>query len=187
MHRCKFDGSNHEILVQRHVDNDELLLEQMRSLCVGIAIDYENALMYWTQKGPSKGGRGRIFRTGINIPPRETAENRSDIEMMWENLPEPIDIGIDSETQTLYWTDWGEHPLGCAPYCFYVGGGNIDFIQKVIVARHFHEPIGLKLGKAHDIVYVADLGGSLYSVSLDDGLKVKLIRNNGCYTRLTLV
>lgn len=68
-----------------------------------------------------------------------------------------------------------------------MGGEKIDFLQKVIVARRFHEPIGLKLYKVHGIVYVADLGGSLYSVSLDDGLKVELIRNYGCYTGITLV
>ena len=113
-------------------------------------------------------------------------ENRSDVEMMWDDLPEPIDIEIDSESQTLYWTDRGEHPLGCALYRAYVGGEKIDF-QKVILARHFHEPIGLKLDKVNNIVYVADLGGSLYSVSLDDGLKVELVRNNSCYTGITLV
>jgi hypothetical protein len=36
-----------------------------------------------------------------------------------------------------------------------VQGEEIDF-EKVILARHFHEPIGLKLDKANNIVYVAD-------------------------------
>lgn len=186
VHRCKFDGSNHEILVKRNVDKNTTLLDQMRLWCVGVAIDTEKSMMYWTQKGPSKGGRGRVFRAGLDIPDGETPDTRSDIEMMWDDLPEPIDIEIDSETQTLYWTDRGEHPLGCALYRAYVGGEKIDF-QKVILARHFHEPIGLKLDKVNGIVYVADLGGSLYSVSLDDGLKVELVRNNGCYTGITLV
>ena len=90
------------------------------------------------------------------------------------------------EKRTLYWTDRGEHPFGCTLNRAYVGGEEMDF-QKVILARHFHEPIGLKLDKASNIVYVADLGGSLYSVSLDDGVKTELVRNDVCYTGLTLI
>ncbi|KAJ5350903.1 Dehydrogenase multihelical [Penicillium brevicompactum] len=186
VHRCNYDGSNHEIIVQRRIDPESTLLDQMTLWCVGVAIDAERNLMYWTQKGPSKGGRGRIFVAGLDIPPGESAENRMDIRCLWAKMPEPIDIEIDSATQTLYWTDRGEHPMGCTLNRAYVGGEEID-MEKVILARHFHEPIGLKLDKVNNIVYVADLGGSLYSVSLDDGLKTELVRNDSCYTGLTLV
>ncbi|KAJ5707685.1 Dehydrogenase multihelical [Penicillium malachiteum] len=186
VHRCNYDGSNHEKVVQRHILKEMTLLDQMRLWCVGIAIDDEHGWMYWTQKGPSKGGRGQIFCAGLDIPSGESADNRSDIRLIFDNLPEPIDIEIDSSTQTLYWTDRGEHPMGCALYRAYVGGESID-LQKVILARHFHEPIGLKLDKVNNIVYVTDLGGSLYSVSLEDGLKVELVRNDGCFTGITLV
>lgn len=162
-----------------------LLAPPLTLWCVGIAVDDDRGLMYWTQKGPSKGGRGRIFVAGLEIPPGETAENRSDIKLLFDNLPEPIDIEIDPSTQTLYWTDRGEHPTGCALYKANVGGESID-LQKVVLARQFHEPIGLKLDKVNNTVYVADLGGSLYSVSLNDGTKVELLRNDGCYTGLTL-
>lgn len=67
VHRFNFDGSNHQIMVQRCVTADMKLGEQMRMWCVGIAIDEKRSLMYWTQKGPSKGGRGRIFRAGLDI------------------------------------------------------------------------------------------------------------------------
>jgi hypothetical protein len=45
----------------------------------------------------------------------------------------------------------------------------------------------LKLDRKNNIVYVTDLGGSLYSVGLDDGMKVELVRNDGCYTGIALV
>lgn len=186
VHRCNYDGSNHVILVQRHADLGANLLDAMLQYCVGVAIDEERGLMYWTQKGPSKGGRGRIFVANIDIPEGETAENRSDIRCIFDNLPEPIDIEIDSLTQTLYWTDRGEHPRGCSLYRAYVGGEPVD-MEKITLARQFHEPIGLKLDKVDNIVYVTDMGGSVYSVSLDDGLKTELVRNNACYTGITLV
>ncbi|KAJ5762170.1 Dehydrogenase multihelical [Penicillium nucicola] len=186
VHRCGYDGSDHKILIQRRVPPDASLLEHMRNWCVGVAIDTERSLIYWTQKGPPKSGRGQIFCAGLDIPFGESAEHRSDIRRLFDRLPEPIDIEIDSQTQTLYWTDRGEHPLGCTLNRAYVGGEEVD-MEKVILARHFHEPIGLKLDKVNDLVYVADMGGSLYSVSLADGVKTELIRNDSCYTGLTLV
>ncbi|KAJ5920636.1 hypothetical protein N7516_011494 [Penicillium verrucosum] len=186
VHRCDYDGSNHVILVQRRVEPGTSLSDQMTLWCVGVAVDAERGLLYWTQKGPCKAGLGQIFCANLDIPEGETAENRTDIQRLWNNLPEPIDIELDSESRTLYWTDRGEHPFGCTLNRAYVGGEEMDF-QKVILARHFNEPIGLKLDKASNIVYVADLGGSLYSVSLDDGVKTGVVRNDVCYTGLALV
>lgn len=186
VHRCDYDGKNHEILVQRQAEPDSALADQMTQWCVGIAVDSGRDLIYWTQKGPSKASRGRIFCAGIDIPAGETADNRTDIRCLMEGLPEPIDIELDEATQTLYWTDRGEHPTGCAVYHAFVGGKAVD-VQKNILARHFHEPIGLKLDKEKNSVLVADLGGSLYSVSLEDGLKTELLRNDRCYTGITLV
>ncbi|KAJ6110837.1 Dehydrogenase multihelical [Penicillium sp. IBT 16267x] len=186
VHRCDYDGKNHEILVQRRAEPGTSKADEMLLWCVGIAVDAERGLIYWTQKGDSKASRGRMFCAGIDIPAGETAENRTDIRCLMEGLPEPIDIELDSETQTLYWTDRGEHPTGCAVYRAYVGGEAVN-IQKNILARHFHEPIGLKLDKERNAVYVADLGGSLYSVSLEDGLKTEMLRNDACYTGIALV
>ncbi|KAJ5783617.1 Dehydrogenase multihelical [Penicillium psychrosexuale] len=186
VHRCDYDGSNHVILVQRRAEPGLSLLERTTLWCVGVTVDVERGLLYWTQKGPAKAGRGQIFCAGLDIPAGETAENRTDIQRLWDKLPEPIDIELDTETQTLYWTDRGEHPFGCTLNRAYIGGEEMD-MEKVILARHFHEPIGLKLDKANNIVYVADLGGSLYSVSLEDGLRTELVRNDVCFTGLTLI
>src|SRR5207253_1068197 len=60
--------------------------------CVGIAVDSERGHIYWTQKGPEKGGLGRLFRANIEIPKGENAANRTDFEVLFDSLPEPIDL-----------------------------------------------------------------------------------------------
>jgi hypothetical protein len=59
-----------------------------------------------------KAGKGRIFRAGIEIPEGQTAANRTDIEVLFDNLPEPIDLNLDLSNRMLYWTDRGDPPLG---------------------------------------------------------------------------
>ena len=184
VHRVGFDGQNHEVLVQRSLfGGDTRPLSEPTSWCVGVAVDAKSGMIYWTQKGPSKSFQGRIFRAGIDIPPGETASNRSDIELMFGNLPEPIDLEIDTETTTLYWTDRGEHPWGCSLNRAVVG---VRMGGPEIVARHFHEPIGLKLDPGRRRVFVADLGGSLYSVNVDNGTTTVLHRDDGCYTGIAV-
>ncbi|KAJ5639012.1 uncharacterized protein N7484_006874 [Penicillium longicatenatum] len=63
----------------------------------------------------------------------------------------------------------------------------IALIQRVTLARQFDEPIGSKLDIVNNIVYVAEMRGSLSSVSLDDCMRVELVRNDACFTGLTLV
>jgi hypothetical protein len=83
--RCNIDGSNIETLVQTgHDDADR---GDATKWCVGIAVDSEYGQIYSTQKGPDKAGKGRIFRAGTEIPKGQTAANRTDIEVLFDNLP----------------------------------------------------------------------------------------------------
>ena len=66
---------------------------------MGIAIDTKRGLVYWTQKGSSKGWVGRIFRASIELPSGATAEKRTDVETLFHNLPEPIDLELDFASQ----------------------------------------------------------------------------------------
>jgi len=78
--------------------------------CVGITIDPERKQMYWSQKGPDNGNQGRISRAGLEVPKGRTAANRSDIEVFFDRLPEPIDLELDHKNRVLYWTDRGDPP-----------------------------------------------------------------------------
>lgn len=97
VHRCGYGSSDHENLIQRHVSTDATLLERMTNWCVGVAIDAERSLIYWTQKRQSKSGRGQIFCAGLDIPAGEDAGNRTEIRRLFDKLPEPIDIESDAD------------------------------------------------------------------------------------------
>ncbi|KAI2908356.1 hypothetical protein CBS147371_10066 [Aspergillus niger] len=163
LHRCNFDGTGHQIIIQSGSLKVPSERKDMIRFCVGVALDWANRRIYWTQKGPSKSGKGRIFRAGMDIPAGQTAGSRTDIECLLEGLPEPVDLEYDTQTHMLYWTDRGEHPTGCSLNRVDVSGdtdketlgGKIE-----LLARQFHEPIGLKLTKKG--VYITDLGGCVY-------------------------
>ena len=110
MMRANLDGSQIETLVETgRGDADR---RDQNRWCVGITIDPVREQIYWTQKGPDNGDRGRIFRAGLEIPKGETAANRSDIEVFFDHLPEPIDLELDLKNRVLYWTDRGDPPRG---------------------------------------------------------------------------
>ena len=109
--RSNLDGSNIETLVDTS-NGEERPGTDLTKWCVGIAVDPDHGEIYWTQKGPDNAGKGRIFRAKIDIPKRETAANRTDIELLYDGLPEPIDLELDRKNRLIYWTDRGDPPRG---------------------------------------------------------------------------
>ena len=161
--RCDLDGSNVETLIQTG-QGDQDRRDETR-WCVGVAVDHVHGHLYWTQKGPSDAGLGRILRAQIELPTGETAANRSDIEVIFKDLPEPIDLEIDHGTRMLYWTDRGDAPHGNT-----VNRAPLDAIygsEPEIVATHLMEGIGIALDPARDRMFVTDLGGNIYIAALD--------------------
>jgi hypothetical protein len=161
--RCDLDGSNVETLVQTgHTDDDR---RDETKWCVGVAVDHARGHLYWTQKGPSDAGLGRILRAGIDLPAGENAGNRSDVEVVFKDLPEPIDLEIDFTKQVLYWTDRGDPPHGNtvnrAPLDADDGG------DPEIVVTHLMEGIGIALDPGHNRMFVTDLGGNIHVAGLD--------------------
>lgn len=121
VHRCGFDGSGHEVIYQAGDWHDPTHVKDQTRHCVGIAVDTDHGYFYWTQKGPSKGGVGRIFRAGLVTPPGAQPDARPDVELLFDNLPEPIDLEIEHETEVLYWSDRGNYPSGNTLNRAYVG------------------------------------------------------------------
>src|SRR6202035_3491409 len=102
----------------------------------------------------------------LDIPKGETPPSRSDIEVFFDHLPEPIDLDLDLEHRVLYWTDRGNPPRGNT-----VNRASVDSKPQnhaaEIVLTDLMEGIGLSLDVSGDRMYVTDFGGSVYSARLD--------------------
>ena len=160
--RCNLDGSLIETLVE--TGRGEVDRRDQTRWCVGVAIDPKRGQIYWTQKGPDNGELGRIFRAGIDLPSGESPDERTDIEVFYDRLPEPIDLELDLENRVLYWTDRGDPPSGNT-----VNRASIEVKPQApeIVLTHLMEGIGIALDVAGDRMFVTDLGGSIYASRLD--------------------
>ncbi|TQV97061.1 hypothetical protein V2A60_000292 [Cordyceps javanica] len=195
VHRSNFDGSGLETLVETGDFRNEEHVEDQTRWCVGIAVSPATGKFYWTQKGPSKGNKGRIFRADIDFREGETAKNRTDIETLLQRLPEPIDLDIDEEGGHLYWTDRGELPIGNS-----INRVKLDGITPVtdgkttslpgknyeLLVRNLHEAIGIKLDLRNRHLYTTDLGGAVYRFNLDGTGRKKLYEGAGAFAGIAL-
>jgi len=174
--RCSLDGSKIETLVDTSQGDPR---PDARKWCVGIALDVEGGKLYWTQKGPENAGQGRIFRANLEIPKGQTPPNRNDIELLYENLPEPIDLDLDLANRMIYWTDRGDPPRGNsvnrAPMDVAPGKSTVP----EIVVHDLMEGIGLFLDLKGGRMFFADFGGSIYSANLDGSDKKTLLFAQG--------
>jgi len=159
--RANLDGSQVETLVETgRGDKDR---RDQKRWCVGITIDPKLAKIYWSQKGDDNAGQGRIFRANIDIPKGESPANRSDIEVVFDRLPEPIDLELDLAKRILYWTDRGDPPRGNT-----VNRAPIDkkAVPEILIT-HLMEGIGIALDVPGNRMFVTDFAGSVYSADLD--------------------
>jgi DNA-binding beta-propeller fold protein YncE len=176
--RCNLDGSKIETLVDSS-GGDSRPGSDATKWCVGIALDIDGAKLYWTQKGADNAGQGRIFRANLEIPKGQTPADRNDIEALYENLPEPIDLDLDFGSRMIYWTDRGDPPRGNtvnrAPMDAATGGRK----DPEIVLSNLMEGIGLFLDLKNERMFVSDLGGNVYSANLDGSNKNILLFAQG--------
>lgn len=192
--RCDFDGSDLEPLVRTGNWQSEVDAVDQTKWCVGVAVSPPTGKFYWTQKGPSKGNKGRIFRANLDFHPGENAESRTDIEIVFQNLPEPIDLEVDEVENVLYWTDRGELPLGNS-----INRAQLNLIKPIegnatsmpgkeyeLISRDFHEAIGIKLDPKNRHIYTTDLGGTVYKLNMDGTNKKKFYEGSGSFTGITL-
>jgi len=169
--RANLDGSQIETLVET-AQGDEAR-KDARNWCVGMALDVDGGKMYWSQKG--SGNNGRIFRANLD---------GSQIETLFDNLPEPIDIDLDLGDRMMYWTDRGEPPAGNT-----VSRAPMDTGKgkQEILVRGLKEGIGIALDVKGGRMFYTDLGGNVYSAKLDGSDNSVLLSGQGALTGITWI
>ena len=118
----------------------------------------------------------------IDIPKGETPANRTDIELLFDGLPEPIDLELDLKNRFIYWTDRGDPPRGNT-----VNRASLDadFRKRPtaeILLTHLMEGIGIALDFKGKMDVLTDLAGTIYSAKLDGSEKKPLLAAQGNLT-----
>jgi hypothetical protein len=172
--RCNLDGTGLETLVDTS-QGESRPGKDATKWCVCIALDIAGGNLYWTQKGPDNAGQGRIFRASLEIPKGQTPANRGDIEVLFDGLPEPIDLDLDLANRTMYWTDRGDPPRGNTVNRAPMDGASGNRKEPEILFDHLMEGIGLFLDLKNGRMFMTDLGGNVFSANLDGSDKKTLL------------
>jgi len=181
---CGIDGSHLTELIRTGTWPDDSK-DEVRH-CVGIAIDVAHQHIYWTQKGPPDGGLGRIFRMNFDPKAGTASMSSSEAVLLLDNLPEPIDLEIDHDSQQLYWTDRGNPAAG---------GNSLNRADIVdgalknhqVLATGLKEGIGLALDFKNRRAFVSDLSGTIRTVPMDGGRFMTICTLPGLVTGLAFV
>jgi hypothetical protein len=177
--RCNLDGSGLRALVVSAVGAEAA--RDARNHPVGIAIDLDRRLLYWTQKGAPNSGEGRIFRGPLDPSVGAIGPYGDDVELLWKDLPEPIDLHLVGGGAKLLWTDRGDSEGNTL---------NRAIVQPTvgtfdIVSSGYREAIGLAAVSESEF-YVTDLGGSVRHVDLASGTDTELVNLGSPLTGIAL-
>src|SRR5437773_8587862 len=179
--RSNLDGSDIETLVDTSTGDPRPGSDQTK-WCVGITVDPDRGQSYWTQKGPDDAGKRRLIRARIDIPIGETAATRTDIELLFDGLPEPIDLEVDLKNRFIYWTDRGDPPRGNTVNRASIDADFNKHPTPDILLTHLMEGIGIALDFKGNRMFLTDLAGTIYSAKLDGTEKKPLLVAQGNLT-----
>jgi hypothetical protein len=182
--RARTDGSDLTVLVQ--TGSGDADRADRRRHCVGVAVDPAAGLLYWTLKGKPDGNEGRIVRAALDLPPGMDPATRTDIEVLFDKLPEPIDLEWVPETGYLYWTDRGDGASGNTLNRALIRDG-LPMAREIILTG-LKEGIGVAIDVKHERAFTTDLGGSVRAMHLDhpDAGKV-IFAGHGSLTGITYI
>src|SRR4051812_39670823 len=181
--RADVDGTGVETLVT--VATGAAARTNQANFCVGMAIDTTGGWFYWTQKGPDNGGVGSIRRAHISTPSGQTSENRTDIEVLFAGLPEPVDLDLDIDAGMLYWADRGDDTISRGPIALPAGSTAANRSDRQILVRSVREAIGVAIDKGRGRLYYTGASGQLGRANLDGSSKQELT-NAGALTGIVI-
>lgn len=103
--------------------------------------------------------------------------------MLFDGLPEPIDLDLDVGSRMMYWTGRGGPPRGNT-----VNRAPMDRrAGEEILVRGLHEGIGIVLDVKQGRMFFTNLGGNVYSARLDGFDRKTLLTGQGSLTGIAYV
>ena len=188
--RSNLDGSDVETLVEtgQRIEGQR---GDPKAYCVGIALDLTRNEIYWTQRG-DRSNDGSIRRVSMNIPKGENPAHRTDIQVLFDGLPEPVDLALDLKTRTMYWTsDGGTGPeadtVSRAPMDPPAGYDSAHRMDQQILVSGLRGGVGISLDLSHGRMFFTDLGGNVYTANLDGSDEKTLLSEMGGLTGIVYI
>ena len=183
--RANLDGSSVEALVTTG-QSDTDRMDNSR-WCVGIALDLARGYIYWSQKGPANGHVGTLRRAHLAVPAGQTSITRTDIEILYDLLPEPIDIDLDLAAGYIYWTDRADNTVSRAPIEIPAGFTAATRKDRQILVSDVAVAIGVALDLSRGkVYYTSGSNGALGRANLDGTQNESLIPMAGNLTGIAL-
>jgi sugar lactone lactonase YvrE len=149
---------------------------------VGVVVDSAAGHVYFTDRLAA-----RIYRVGLQMPAGQSAENRTDVELLYQAPAGamPIDLALDYDADVLYLTD---RQLGMVQRMGkdLLQGETPDARSDVeVVLSDLVEPIGVAVMPEDDLLYVTELSGAVHRSKLD-GSGDTVIARTGSATGIVL-
>jgi sugar lactone lactonase YvrE len=183
--RSNLDGSQLTTLVVTGTGDSDRA--DASKWCVGIAVDAQAGKLYWTQKGGDNAGQGTIKRASLELPAGQDPAKRTDIEVLFAKLPEPIDLDLDLEHHFLYWTDRGDNTVSRAPLDAPAGVDPAQRKDREILVKGLGEAIGIALDVPNNRMFYTALSGQVGSAALDGSGAKDVLMGQGSLTGIALV
>jgi hypothetical protein len=102
--------------------------------------------------------------------------------VLYDELPEPIDLDLDLDNRLIYWTDRGDAPRGNTVSRAHMDASSRNRREPEVLVTGLMEGIGLALDLKGRRMFFSDLGGSVYSAKLDGSEKRMLTFAEGNLT-----
>jgi hypothetical protein len=164
--RANLDGSSPEVLLSGHS------IQQL----VGMALDVPRGQFYVTDRYAKF-----ILRCGFDMPAGQDAGSRTDVEQLVveSGSAMPIDIDLDLQHRTMYWTDRSLNTIQRAGMDLPSGQTASARTDIVTLVSGLSTPIGISLDLGAGTMYFTDLGGQIFMANLDGTGKKSIGSSSG--------
>ncbi len=152
--RSNFDGTDAEVLLSGHG------IMQL----VGMALDVPKGQFYVTDRYAKN-----ILRAGFDMPSGKDGSTRTDVETLYvaQGSAMPIDIDLDLDHRTMYWTDRGIGTIQRAGMDLPSGQTADNRSDVKTLISNLSTPIGISLDLKAGEIYFTQLAGQIFRASLD--------------------